>query len=540
MSPRSVVKSFLSSLAREINATKTLLLTLSNDRVLEFSPIGREVSGRDRLNSCGQDEYYEFVVADIPVGMGGREKAQIGQSTVSIRKNWAELAKALGLLNQSGFCIALVEPPAFGISEGPRFIEALEADGYSLCGIFNVPPNLLRTTSIRPVLVAFSRQTSNRVFVAQLEEEAQAEAVAKAFALGNSSESLLEGILLEQGSFVGFESLKAKLQLERLETQYKEYTTYTLGELSEEINCVKSGEVLKHKENSIYFPMLGSSAVTHDLSAVTIKHHNVIQAVLSLKVKSEYVSAFFRSDLGLLILRSLTRGAIIPKIRKSDIEQAPVALPSLEEQDEIIRSHGQLQSLSEAIDAFQKELALNPRNASAVRSQVESMLEQIGGLTIADRIMRMAREGESATVEFKESFSLDKKKGTKEKYIELATMKTIVAFLNTNGGVLLIGITDTGDAVGVGEEIKKFHKNSDAFLLHFKNQLKERVGEQYYPFIDQRMVDLGGAWVLMVDCKSAPVPCYLDKKDFYVRTNPATDKLEGPKLVEYVQNHFNR
>jgi len=34
------------------------------------------------------------------------------------------------------------------------------------------------------------------------------------------------------------------------------------------------------------------------------------------------------------------------------------------------------------------------------------------------------------------------------------------------------------------------------------------------------------------------IPCYLDGVDFYVRTNPATDKLVGPKLVEYVKQRF--
>jgi len=44
--------------------------------------------------------------------------------------------------------------------------------------------------------------------------------------------------------------------------------------------------------------------------------------------------------------------------------------------------------------------------------------------------------------------------------------------------------------------------------------------------------------VLYVNCGKSEKPCYLDGKDFYVRTNPATDKLEGPKLVNYIKNHF--
>jgi len=237
-------------------------------------------------------------------------------------------------------------------------------------------------------------------------------------------------------------------------------------------------------------------------------------------------------------LSSLTYGAVIPKISKSAIRDAKVALPGIEEQREIAATHRQLSTLSAAIDAFQSEMALNPRSAAAIKNQLDTMLEQIGGLTDADKIMSLIRSGESRTIEFKETFSRDARKGTKEKYIELSALKTVVAFLNTDGGQLVIGISDSGEALGIEIEVDKFYKNRDKFLLHFKNQIKQRIGEQYYPFIDHRLVDVGGTCVLLVDCSQASQPCYLDGKDFYVRTNPATDKLEGPKLVEYVQNHF--
>ncbi len=82
------------------------------------------------------------------------------------------------------------------------------------------------------------------------------------------------------------------------------------------------------------------------------------------------------------------------------------------------------------------------------------------------------------------------------------------------------------------------YKNIDKFLLQWKNLLKERIGEEYYPFIEYKVVRVNEKFVLWVECKASSSPCYLDQIDFYVRTNPATDKLEGPKLVEYVKNHF--
>ena len=539
MNPKSIVGNFVEALAAYELSESAIAIKLSSEPSLDLPDAETIVEGFDWLDSVGPKRRYDFVVVDLPLGMG-RKKIELGGSAISAQENWVELSKALHLLAPNALCVAIVEPPAFGFSEGQKFQKALANEGFYLNGVFNVPPNLLTETAIRPVIVAFSREYQSSLFVAELEEEAQSVAIAKAFSRGEKSSSLREGMSLAEGRFDGFERLKAWLQLDRLETQYKDYNRYVIGEIAIEINTVRSGESLEHKDNSIYVPTVGTFFVTDDLSSVTIKHHNIIQIVLSDVAKCQYAAAFFRSDLGLLILRSVKHGVITPRISKSDLAQAQIAVPSSKEQSEIVHSHSQLQTLTAAIANFQRELALNPGSASAIRSQVDNMLQTIDGLTEADRVMSLSREGESTTVEFKESFSLDVRKKTKEKYIEQSALKTIVAFLNTNGGVLLVGVADAGNIPGIRYEVEKFHKSTDAFMLHFKNQLKQRVGEQNYPYISHRLVDLGYANVLMVDCKPATSPCYLDGKEFYVRTNPATDKLEGPKLVEYVQNHFNK
>ena len=169
------------------------------------------------------------------------------------------------------------------------------------------------------------------------------------------------------------------------------------------------------------------------------------------------------------------------------------------------------------------------------------MLQSINALSEADRIRGIVREGESKKREFKETLSLDIRKKTKETDIETASLKTIAAFLNSEGGALLVGVADNGSIPGVNIEIEKFHKNNlDKFLKHVKNLLKDRIGAEFYPYFDYQIVDIDDRQVLEFDCRPSDYPCYLDGKVFYVRTNPATDKLEGPKLVEYIMHHFNK
>lgn len=93
---------------------------------------------------------------------------------------------------------------------------------------------------------------------------------------------------------------------------------------------------------------------------------------------------------------------------------------------------------------------------------------------------------------------------------------------------------------GIDSEIEKFHKNTDKYLLYWKNLIQVQIGEQFYPYIDSNTVQIDDKYLLHVECKRSQSPCYLNKIDFYVRTNPATDKLQGPKVYEYIKNHFEK
>lgn len=537
----NIVTEFVNELKSLANAERCLKLAISS-----FSTFGIEDSSVQIASSFGwaseNTDYsaFDLILGDLPLGMN-RIDYEFGGHRLKIRRNWAELLSALKLLKSGGIAIFLVEPNAFNSNEGIKMESALNSEGYFVSAIFNAPQGLLQPeTSITPVFVLITTIQTSSIFLAELLNEVQSREVVKNYFLEVDNGDLKHGMKIPQKSFHSFHRIKIKQQIEKLETQYKEYEEYTLGVLADEINYVKSGESLNEKENSVYIPKIGNSPVISKISEANIKHHNYFQVVLGDKAINNYVTAFFRSDLGRLILESLTSGAVIPHLNKRDLEQASVALPTIEDQKQILNTQSKLYDLKRAIDDFDAELALNPNSSSSIVGQLDSMLEAIGGLTDVDKVRNIIRQGESKTIEFKETLSLDVRKKTKEKYIELSSLKTVVAFLNTEGGILLIGIKDDGNISGIDEEIIKFHKNIDKFLLHFKSLIKNRIGGEFYPFIEYRPMIVEGMNILMVECKESRSPCYLDNSEFYVRTNPATDKLEGPKLVEYIKNHFGQ
>jgi len=254
------------------------------------------------------------------------------------------------------------------------------------------------------------------------------------------------------------------------------------------------------------------------------------------KLLDRYFLAFIKTKAGTLSLKKSL-------IETDNINDAwmniKVPLPSVDEQQVIASALEKSTKLSEEILNLKESLIDNPEKSKEIDDELTDWIKKLDKLSIEDKVANMVSDGESDTVEFKQTLSLDVKKQTKEKYIENSVLKTIAGFLNSKGGVLLIGVSDNCKILGISAEVEKIHKNStDKFLQHFRNIFKSSIGAEYYPLARPHIVDIQGAKILLVDCKRTPNPCFVNGKDFYVRTNPATDKLEGKEQFDYINIHF--
>ena len=333
------------------------------------------------------------------------------------------------------------------------------------------------------------------------------------------------------------------VEIKRLQDQYKIYESFSLADLVLEVNHPKPNSEFKEIDNSIYIPRFPSKDCFIDIGTFDGSHDRIFQLVLdSEKVINKYLLLFLNSNLGKLLLNSCCEYSVQPFLKWSDdglLRELKVPIPEKNNQLKQIEASEKLSKLNKEIEQLENNFALSPVSTGIVLEQVDGMLELLGGLTDAEKVLSLIRKGESADLEFKETFSLCIRRQTKEKDIELSSLKTIAAFLNSNGGTLLIGINDDAKVVGLNREIEKFWKNkNDKFLLNFKNAIQSKIGEEFYPFMKHKIVSIDNLDIVIVECKKSTKGCFLDKKDFYVRTNPATDKLEGLKLVEYIKNHF--
>jgi len=150
---------------------------------------------------------------------------------------------------------------------------------------------------------------------------------------------------------------------------------------------------------------------------------------------------------------------------------------------------------------------------------------------------KFIRAGENARLEFKSSLRWNIIAQRIDKAIEHSLLKTIVAFLNSEGGTLLIGVEDSGNILGI--EIDQF-PNEDKYLLHFGHLLTEKIGNQNIDQIQSDLKEVSGKKILRVDCMPSSTPVFLkgDGEEFYIRNGPSSVPLSTSEVLEYSKKHF--
>jgi predicted HTH transcriptional regulator len=150
----------------------------------------------------------------------------------------------------------------------------------------------------------------------------------------------------------------------------------------------------------------------------------------------------------------------------------------------------------------------------------------------------MLVNGESEAVEFKSTLRTNLHTGSKDPRMELAVLKTLAGFLNTSGGMLVIGVSDDGSPVGI--QVDDFG-NEDKMSLHLVNIVKTRMGVQAMTSIHARFDDHDDYRVMVVNCRKSPSPVFLkdhDTERFYIRTGPSTTELSASQTQEYIKQRF--
>ncbi len=158
----------------------------------------------------------------------------------------------------------------------------------------------------------------------------------------------------------------------------------------------------------------------------------------------------------------------------------------------------------------------------------------------------LIKRGESKTLEFKSTLRWNLKEGRQDdKIITHAVFKTIAAFLNTEGGDLLIGVADDGSVVGIEHDQLE---NDDKFMRHLAQVVRNGLGDRAGTCIDPKTQIVQGKTVCVVSCQRSPEPVFLKWKgmeanpdgDFYVRSGLGSVRLPPESGREDIRTRFAR
>ena len=154
------------------------------------------------------------------------------------------------------------------------------------------------------------------------------------------------------------------------------------------------------------------------------------------------------------------------------------------------------------------------------------------------KVAALLQDGEGARMEFKSTLRWNLFSDKSDKKIENSCLKTVAGYLNADGGILLIGVSDDGEVLGLDSD---HFRSEDKFLLHWVNLLKSYLGAEFIPYIRSMAHDVGGSRLLLVECLPSTKPVFVkrdNEESFFVRMTNTTQALKPSEVFAYVDEHF--
>ncbi len=164
-------------------------------------------------------------------------------------------------------------------------------------------------------------------------------------------------------------------------------------------------------------------------------------------------------------------------------------------------------------------------------------------------IENLLQDNENRHLEFKSSLRWDYRQEKVNPDLELVILKTIAAFGNSDGGVLLIGVDDDKNILGIEKDLNTLKKkDSDFYEIYIRNLFHKYFGVRYTTEnIRLDFIKDGQKEVCIIEIFKAVDPLYLKTKDkngqtsekFYVRSGNSSQQIDSLKDInDYIFDRF--
>ena len=168
----------------------------------------------------------------------------------------------------------------------------------------------------------------------------------------------------------------------------------------------------------------------------------------------------------------------------------------------------------------------------------QRQVERLARLLDRD-LATLIRQGEGQSLELKASIRWDYRNGCVHRELELPIVRSIAGFLNGGGGTLLIGVSDSGEVLGIEPDLATLRGRShDAFERLILDLVAQKLGTASCAFVHVLFQQVGARDVCRVTVEPAPSPVFLRDghgSHLLVRTGNATRELDAEETLRHAQ-----
>lgn len=186
-------------------------------------------------------------------------------------------------------------------------------------------------------------------------------------------------------------------------------------------------------------------------------------------------------------------------------------------------------------------LALDPEHRPASAAEVVQQLD--GHRADRSEIERLLSSDETTRLELKSSLRTpieplpNEEKGQLSKVVHLlerGVLKTIAAFLNTDGGTLIIGITDDHAVIGIEVDYPSLKRqSSDGWRCAFDDLVSAHLGTEVTNYVKLQLEPWHGCTIAIVRCSKREEPTLVDDDELFVRRTASTVKLSAREALAW-------
>lgn len=189
------------------------------------------------------------------------------------------------------------------------------------------------------------------------------------------------------------------------------------------------------------------------------------------------------------------------------------------------------------IDAADTEEVLKKRIEERQLRRFLTTIRKIGDLRPISELIKLP---ESDRLEYKSTFQWDVRRNCENKDLRFSTLKTIVAFLNSEGGTLIIGVEDNGNIFGLEQDFSLLSKgNIDQLERTIIDSICNHIGKNFTQQIKIRFEKIDSKDICAIDVKKSPKKAWLQKTgekklEFYIRMSNKSEPLDIPDIYDHL------